>query len=273
MSRSINPVVRTLDLLRVLNQQPQISLADLHQKTRLPKSTVHRLLMTLKNEGYVKADLIKGIYSLTHKVRSLSCGFSDSDLVVEIAAEALRRTTHRTGWPLAIGTFHDGHMIVRYSSMPYSPIGTEHTTTAHRHGLATSAMGQVYLAFGPNSDVAGWLPMPDQQAGDPAGMSAEAGHMDDLLKTIRTRGYALRKQTKPGSSSTLAIPLIGHGNLLAVLSLTSFSQLLENKSIQQCLKILEIARHDILAGFEKLKKSIENRYSLDQSLAPDNIHS
>lgn len=246
MTKAINPVVRALDLLRALNQQPQSSLSRLHQATGLPKSTVHRLLMTLKSEGYVKNDVVKGVYSLTEKVRTLCEGYTEHELVVEVGAAVLLRTTRETGLPLAIGTLHGGRIMVRYSSMPYSPIGSEHTTVGHVHDLMESAMGQAYLAYCSEPERARLVQLLVSRQADSSEEEELERQIGHAVALTRQRGYALRKPSRPGSSATVSIPLLLGDGILGVLGLTTFAALINDKTVGECLAVLAGAQAEIL---------------------------
>lgn len=241
----IGPVVRALNILRALNHSPQSSLQVLHQATGLPKSTIHRLLATLKSEGYVRADVVKGTYTLTEKVRCLSEGFSEPELVVEIGAPLVLKITRATGLPLAIGTLAGGHIVVRYSSMPYSPIGSEHTTVGHVHDLVQSGMGQAYLAYCSQAErdrLMQWLHSLLPEPGLWPPLERDIEHQ---LAATRRRGYGLRKGQGRGSSTTLAVPLAHGERVLGVLSLTTFGALLTPDRLRECVELLTRTRKEI----------------------------
>lgn len=247
-SKAIGPVVRALNILRALNHQPQSSLQSLHQATGLPKSTIHRLLATLKSEGYVRADVVKGTYSLTEKVRWLSEGFSEPELVVEVGAPIVLKHTRATGLPLAIGTLDRGHIVVRYSSMPYSPIGSEHTTVGHVHDLVHSGMGQAYLAYCSQAERDRLLQWIQASLPEPTLWPAVEQDIQSNLADTRKRGYGLRKGQGRGSSTTLAVPLSHAERVLGVLSLTTFTVLLTPERLLECLAHLERTRKEICAA-------------------------
>ncbi|VCU69798.1 Acetate operon repressor [Pigmentiphaga humi] len=244
----IGPVVRALHVLRALNHAPQSTLQALHAATGLPKSTVHRLLMTLKSEGYVRADVVKGTYALTEKVRCLSEGFSEPDQVVEVGAPILLRNTRNTGLPLAIGTLERGHVVVRYSSMPYSPIGSEHTTVGHIHDLVHSGMGQAFLAFCGEAERERLMQWMQATIPDPAGWPQIERDIERNLAATRKRGYGLRKGSGRGSSTTLAVPIEHDERVLGVLSLTTFGALLTPERLHECLGLLAQTRGEITAA-------------------------
>ncbi|MFO1468428.1 MAG: hypothetical protein U1F35_18620 [Steroidobacteraceae bacterium] len=60
--------------------------------------------------------------------------------------------TRRIRWPLALGTLDEDAIVVRYSTMPASPLAVQSTTLGHRPGLIESAMGLAYLAHCPANE-------------------------------------------------------------------------------------------------------------------------
>ncbi|HBP28101.1 MAG: helix-turn-helix domain-containing protein [Advenella sp.] len=219
-------VVRTLELLRAMNRQPASTLVSLQQETGMPKTTIHRLLATLKNEGYVRSDVVRGIYSLTEKVRLLSEGFSEHETIVEQAIPILLRTTRETGLPFAIGIAEHSHMVVRYSSMPYSPIGPMHTTVGNTHSMLDSALGQVYLAFCNDEErerLIAWHETGELSENE--WRSVERG-LRAQLALVKSQKYALRLPNKQHQNATLAVPVLHERRILAVLSVTTFPSVL-----------------------------------------------
>ncbi len=251
MASVIGPVVRALNILRALNHQPQSTLLSLNQQTGLPKSTLHRLLMTLKSEGYVRADVAKGTYSLTAKVRYLSEGFTEHDRVVEVGAPILLKTTRATGLPLAIGILDRGRIVVRYSSMPYSPVGSEHTTVGHTHDLIQSAVGQAFLAYCGETERERLIQLLKSTTLDPAEWPVIEEQMRRSLAATLQRGYGLRKAEARGTSATVAVPLLLEGSILGVLSLTTFGALLTNETMHECVDLLRQTSLEISLAMEQ----------------------
>jgi DNA-binding IclR family transcriptional regulator len=71
----VESVRRAFALLEELNRQRINSVQHLHEVTALPKSTIVRLLETLRLLGYVGNDPRQGGYQVTSGVRTLSSGF------------------------------------------------------------------------------------------------------------------------------------------------------------------------------------------------------
>jgi len=248
MSTANQPILRTLELIREMNHRPHSTLAELHRDTGLPKPTLHRLLATLKAAGYVRADVAKGVYSLTSKVKELSEGFTEYELVVEVGRPILVDATRKYGVPLAIGILENERIKVRYSSMPYSPIASEHTTLGHTHELLNSGMGQAYLAFCSRAE----RNLLERQliSTCPNELSAR-----EMLRAVNSstaqtqkRGYGLRLPDTKSGTATLAVPITIPDRLLGVLSVTTFSRLMDRRSMHEYLEILRITSSEIASS-------------------------
>ncbi|WP_420227227.1 helix-turn-helix domain-containing protein [Pigmentiphaga litoralis] len=246
MSDAIGPVVRALDVLCAMNHEPQSTLLSLHHATGLPKSTLHRLLATLRREGYVRLDVVRGRYTLTAKVRELSEGYSEQEGVVDIAAPVLRSITRSTGLPLAIGVLDHGRIVVRYSSMPYSPIGSEHSTIGHAHDLLRSGMGQAFLGWCSETQRNRLMQRLLLDASDIDGDALLEVQLREAMAATRARGYGFRPADGRGASATLALPVLTDGEVVAVLSLTTFGALLVHDGLKECLAVLERCREEVM---------------------------
>jgi IclR family transcriptional regulator, mhp operon transcriptional activator len=231
------PVIRALELLVVLNRRPASTIQEISADTGWPKSTVHRLLENLSAAGYVVRDEVKSIYRLTAKVRELSGGFGEDCLLIDIGADVLRRVTREIDWPLAIGTRQGLEMVVRYSTMPYSPLAIKPTTTANRHPLLTSAMGTTYLTFCPSVERAFLLDALRRSNRPDAGLAQDIGATQALLDRIKRRGYGIRLAKTRTDGSSVAVPIFADQHLAGVLSMTVFATLL-NDVVNEFLQTL-----------------------------------
>jgi DNA-binding IclR family transcriptional regulator len=89
---------RAVDLLETFAAgEVWLSLADLHAQTGFPRSSLHGLVHTLLDAGWLEADPNTARYRLG--VRALICGtaYLDRDPVVPFATEALEQLREKTG--------------------------------------------------------------------------------------------------------------------------------------------------------------------------------
>jgi IclR family mhp operon transcriptional activator len=249
------PIIRALELLVVLNRRPASTIQELSGDTGWAKSTIHRLLENLSEAGFVTRDEVKSLYRLTAKVRELSGGFGEDCLVTDVGAEVLRRVTREIDWPLAIGTRQGLEMVVRYSTMPYSPLAIKPTTTANRHPLLTSAMGTTYLAYCPSVERAFLLDALRRSNRPDGPLARDVTAIQALLDRVRRRGYGVRLAKTRTDGSSVAVPIFADRHLAGVLSMTVFATLL-NDAVSEFLGTLretagEISRLLVAPGERK----------------------
>ncbi len=242
----IRSIGRALLLLRTMNTVQCASLHALHLRTGLAKSTLFRILRTLQQEGYVVAEGDAGTYRLTAKVRELGAGYTEKSRVVDLGSPLALKVTREIRWPLAIGTLDGDAVVVRYSTMPYSPLAVHATTLGQRLGLLDTAMGRAYLAFCPEVERLALLQLlrdasPDQQIEDES-------HLNDELRLIRHQGYAVRLPNARRSSATVAVPLLQPEGVIATLCLTTFGRSLTPGMLTQFVPVLQATARDIVAA-------------------------
>ena len=161
----------------------------------------------------------------------------------------LRQTTKKIHWPLAIGTLNDTNILVRFSTMPYSPLAVQATTVGHRLGLLESAMGNAYLAWCDEEQRGILVQTLLSEALNPKAIQKLVLQKIDIT---RRQGYGLRLPPRNGESATIAVP-IGQGkDILGVLGLTTFGRLMTASQLHGHQQILSECAQAML---EKMSSS------------------
>lgn len=222
-SPPVRSVVRALDLLQALNRQAVSTLDVLHAQTRIPKPTLVRLLQTFEGRGIVKHAPQHGAYFLTSGVRSLASGYHSEPMIVEAAAPLMDEFTLRVKWPMAVAMLEDNAMVVRYSTIPLSPLAMKHSTINVRLSLVSRAIGRAYLAFCTPEQQEALLQgvMKSLTPEDEAVRDREA--LQRVLEQVHEAGYALRDPQVWPATNTLAVPLFDSRGVAASLGMTFFS--------------------------------------------------
>lgn len=242
----IRAIARALAILRAMNERETWSLHGLHLRVGLPKSTLFRILQTLQAEGYVRAEERTGSYCLTAKVRDLGNGYTERSRLVDLGAPIALAVTRSIKWPLAIGTLDGDALVVRYSTMPYSPLAVHATTLGQRLGLAETAMGKVYLAHCAPHERAVLLQMLRRE---PLGavLYDEDGLCGELALIAR-QGYAVRLPSTERGSATIAVAIRQGEEVGGALGLTTFGRMMTGQLIATYLPILQRTAEDIAAA-------------------------
>jgi IclR family transcriptional regulator, mhp operon transcriptional activator len=232
-SPPIRSVVRALEVLQALNRQAVSTLDMLYEQTRIPKPTIVRMLQTFEGRGVVKHAPQHGAYYLTSGVRSLTCGYHSEPMIVEAAAPLMDALTLRVKWPTAIAVLDNHAMVVRYSTIPLSPLALKHSTINVRLSLVSRATGRAYLAFC----------SPEQQDTLLAALAQSSAPEDEgaqdpqalrrILAEVREAGYALRKPQVVPASNTLAVPVFDSHGVAASLGLTFFASTLQPRYLTE----------------------------------------
>lgn len=245
-ARPINVVVRAFDILRALNRQPVSTVDQLHRQTRIPKSTIVRLLQTLEHEGLVTRAQRYGSYYLTSGVRALASGYHSEPRIVEAAAAVADRLTREHKWPVSVAVHEGDAMVVRYSTIPLSPLSFFHSTINMRLSLVTQALGRAYLAFCDPAAQDALIGMLMQEPDITGNALPSEKSIRAMLADVRERGYALRDPAVRPESSTIAVPIFEAQRVVATLGLTWFSKALAvDEAVTRYFPLLRQASGDI----------------------------
>ncbi len=253
--KQIRAIARALHLLSAMNEKQPCSLAELHVATGLPKPTVYRILATLQQEGYVRNEGSVGQYHLTERTRRLGAAYGEKLRIVDVGAPLVLKVTKQIKWPLAIGTLEHDRIVVRHSTMPYSPLAVQATTLGHRLGLIDTAMGLAYLAFCEESERHILL---DVLRGSAPGWTSEVeSQIKATLTLTRQRGYGLRLPKASGMSATVAVPIPLDEHVAGVLSITTFGKSMTAQMLSTYVPVLK-----------STAQKISQALAVDESVVP-----
>lgn len=223
----VNSVVRALDLLEALNQRPISTVDDLYGQTRIPKPSIVRLLQTLERRGLVRHAKQHGAYYLTSNVRALSSGYHSEPRLIEASAELLDDLTRKVKWPLAIAIPDSDAMVIRYSTIPLSPLSLHHSSLGMRLSMVSRALGRAYLAFCGNDEQDALIKLLRQSRSPEDAIARDERTLRTILKETHDRGLATRDPRVRTVSNTLAVPIYEQSRVVASVGLTFFSSAME----------------------------------------------
>lgn len=205
-------------MLTVLNSADGSTVSEIAAATRLPRTTIYRVLETLIEEGYVARDASDERFRLTILVRGLSDGFDDEAWVTQVAKPYIYELGREIVWPVSIATISGTSMLVRETTDHASPLAIERYAPGYRLPLLASASGLAFLAF---CSAAQRDTLIDLLARSPRDEDAPARDRTGLgarLDEIRRQGYAVFHRPRRVSDRTsLAVPIRGRERILALL--------------------------------------------------------
>jgi len=210
---------RALTILEALAREAPCTLHQLHKRTRLPKSTIRRLLGTLKKRHFVRQGISDGLYSANIALpwaadREFT---ATAARLVEVALPHMSRLTETVQWPSDLLLHRSGRMCVIESTRSLGPFGLDTVRQVERDvSIFASAGGRAYLSSLKDAEV---LSIVRSQQDDPQwGLSRFGIGEKALLREladIRRKGWAARRpgyDTRSISSKFDAIAVsIGDG--------------------------------------------------------------
>ncbi|MEV4754635.1 IclR family transcriptional regulator [Micromonospora sp. NPDC049559] len=179
---------RTLDVLEALADSPGRSLVDLARDLAIPKSSLHGILRTMTQRGWVTADPTGTRFRLGLRALQVGAAYLESDDATGLLARVLDDLAGRFGETVHLGRLDGRHVVYlakRESVHPlrlYSAIGRQ--LPAH-----ATALGKVLLAQRTDETVDRLLNWPLARLTRHTITEPERLHAE--LAAIRERGYAV----------------------------------------------------------------------------------
>jgi DNA-binding IclR family transcriptional regulator len=232
---SVRAAERTLQILMLFTQEshPEWSLDDIARGASLPKSTAHRLLHTLGQQGFVQAGGQPGTYRLGLRAAVLGAAAIRDRRPRQHVHELLRQAVEEVGETVGLAAL-DGTVVVSVDKvrsprpLQWNP-GIGATMPAHQ-----SAAGKVFLADLSEEELrhryAGVAELPRATANT-------VGSVDELLErlhVVRQQGYAVDAEELEDGLRCVSVPVRGpSGRLVYALTMSAPAQRLELTAVQR----------------------------------------
>jgi IclR family mhp operon transcriptional activator len=221
--KTVRGLTRGLAVLRALNQSPGgiATITALAQACSMHRTTVKRLLETLRTEGLVRHSDREGQYALTFEVKRLSEGFEDEAWVSEVAGPLMREAVRRLVWPCDLATPEAGFVVVRESTHRLSALSQHGAMIGERLPMLVTAAGRAYLAACSNVERDALLDLLRRRDDRWGELARDDGYVTRIVRETLERGYAFNdgEWTREASFSAVAVPVLAGRRVLAAINL------------------------------------------------------
>lgn len=229
----VQSIARTFDLLELMADLGGIaSLSQLANRSGLPLPTIHRLIRTLVDLGYVRQQPSRE-YALGPRLIRL--GDSTSRLIGTWATPHLRALVDETGESANLGVL-EGDQVVYTAQVPGLHSMRMFTEVGRRAWVHCTAVGKAMLASLPTEQVS--------EIVTPSGMPAQTPHtittLEGLiaaLEKIREQGYAIDNEEQELGVRCVAVALPGQPSR-AALSISGPSPRMADTVVQRAVPLL-----------------------------------
>lgn len=250
---------RGLAVLRALNALPGGigGVLELARATGIHRTTVKRLLETLRLEGLVQHKDAGGVYALGFEVRRLSEGYVGADWIDQVAAPAMREHVRALSWPSDLATPDSGFMIVRESTHRFSLLSQHRATIGIRIPVLVSAIGRAWLAWCAEDEREATLAQLRAREDSLGELARDKAYVRNVIRETRRRGYGLNRGEWLAEASVIAVALpvrVGEHAVGAINLVLQKQQVSERELAVRYVPLLRKLCEQISAGASALRR-------------------
>ncbi len=235
---------RAISLLKTFDiNQNEVALSELAMRTGLNKSTAHRLLTTLEENGLVKQNPQTGKYSLGGEILRLGEVFLQHLNVREVAQPLMYALAQSTSETVALAV-RDNNAVLEIMQIPAQQTIRAVSWVGRLVPLHATALGKVLLEDLPFEEIARILPEPLTRF-----TLKTIVDLPTLLKDLdrnRRQGYAINMEEKELGENAVASPIRDFsGRCVAALGVFGPSFRLSPENLHEVGKLVRDAANEI----------------------------
>jgi DNA-binding IclR family transcriptional regulator len=249
---------RAFAILDTLASTGPLAPSEISTRLKLHKSTVHRLLSVLEQNGYVDRDRVNGSYALGLKLIELGTRASARIDLCELAGPILDRLMEKTGETAHIGIMSQGAVISIADSEGYKTLRTP-STVGRRTPAHCSSQGKVLLAEMDPAQLRAFVRRNGLKAFTPVTIR-RIGALERELFEVRRRGYAIDDQEFEEGLKCIGAPIRDRtGAVVAAISVAGPAMRLKLERMPRLIDaVLEAAaRLSTALGYRQTTSALE----------------
>ncbi len=270
----VHGLERGIEVLRALNASTggRNSVVRLSTETGLHRTTVKRLLETLKHLGVVRYLDDSNEYCLTLNVLQLSEGFRDIVWIAEVARPLMRALTRKVLWPSDLMVLDTDELVVRETTHGITPWSFNSRVLGIRVPLLQSSGGRAYLAFCPDDERERLLSMLQKREGIDGERARDAVYVARILNQTRERGFAVSERREAFGDmnmrfgtkrcAAIAVPIRRNGYAIASLNMVYLTRAVSTQ------EIIERSLPDLIATGRRIEQSLRSDDASDTISMP-----
>jgi IclR family mhp operon transcriptional activator len=270
----VQGLARGIEVLRALNASTggRNSVAQVSTETKLHRTTVKRLLETLRHVGVVRYLDDSNEYCLTMNVLQLSEGFRDVVWIPEVARPLMRALTRKVMWPSDLMILDTDELVVRETTHGITPWSFNSRVLGTRIPLLQSSGGRAYLAFCADDERERLLNMLRRRHGVEGERARDANYVARVLDQTRERGFAVSERREghgdmgmrfgTNRCAAIAVPIRRRGFAVASLNIVYLTRAVSTQ------EIIERNLPDLIATGRRIENGLRNDDPPEASSTP-----
>lgn len=244
--RLLSSLHNALNILKSFSvESPLKGITDLSRELGLGKSTVHRLVTTLANEGFLVKDKESQKYRLGYAVLSLSGVMTNTLDLHNESLPFLQNLVDRVNETASVCIL-DGHHVLYLLKVECRQPVRFLTYAGRRNPLHTTSSGKVLLAHQDQAFIDAYMKhhlkkYTEHTVTDPARLS-------EMLASIRHTGYAITREEMVEGVNSIAAPIRDYsGKVIAAVTVVGPKQRFNPARIEFLIPHVMEAARDISA--------------------------
>lgn len=219
-SQTVQSVERAVDLLYCFTlQEYELSINDFVEKTKLNRTTVFRLLNSLRNKGLITRNEQTGFYRLGFPLIGMGQIVSENLDVREEAFPVLKKISKQTGETASLNIIQANRRIC-VEKVDGSEDIRQFVRLGYPYPLVKGASGKVLLAFCSEEFIENILKEWETENNE----TIDREEYYKELKNIRDRKVAISENERVLGACSISAPILdSNNNLIAGVSISSLS--------------------------------------------------
>ncbi|HEY0277369.1 MAG TPA: IclR family transcriptional regulator C-terminal domain-containing protein [Solirubrobacterales bacterium] len=234
-------------------ENPRMTLSDAARRAGVTRAAARRLLHTLVQLGYVRAE--DRYFTLTPKILELGYSYLSALGLPEIGLPYLTQVAE-TVKESAYMTVLDGKETVCVAAVPMRRIWNASITVGTRLPAYATAAGRAILAFEDEATVDEFLASAELKQVTPF-TTTDPEALREALAKARKQGYSVVDDELEEGLRTVAVPILGESGVLASLSVSTLARPAATAGARKKMApALQEARAEIEADLRNLRDSV-----------------
>ncbi|ASS90053.1 IclR family transcriptional regulator [Aeribacillus pallidus] len=235
-------VVKALELLQLFTAYEQLTLQQMVQLTKLPKTSVYRVVQSLVASGFLKKD--GEAYELGLSLLQFGCLVAERLDVRNVALPIMKQLREETNEAVNL-VVKDGDEAIYVEKVETSQPVRVYTRVGRRAPLYAGACPRVLLSFMPSEEQKQYLERVELLP-----IASKTIVDREKLKTVvneaKRKGYTVSHSELADYSSAVAVPIFNHeGKVVAGLSVVGPESRFQPSYIEQLVPKLKHAAEQI----------------------------
>ncbi len=234
----IKSIVKAFRLMELLVTKNEFQLAELCRLLKSPKTTIHRMLLTLKSLGYVQQNPQSLGYMASVKIFELGGKVAQNLNLIQIAKPLMIKLSEKTGETINLGILDDTDIICidKVESKQHlkldQPIGSR--AKAYHTGL-----GKAVLAYLSEGDRARIFSNHTITLGTSKSLKTVSAIEKDLER-VREQGYSVDNGEYITGVACVGAPVFDHNSkVVAGLSIAGPALRINERNIESLAKLVK----------------------------------